>query len=89
MTQEEAIRRGHAAQRLLADETAMSALDQIKADAAEKWGETRPDDKDGREDAYRLCRAVDLVKSKLTTWAGEAQLEVHNAAQRQRDAQSG
>jgi hypothetical protein len=82
VTQEERILRGRAAARLMGDELAAQALAAIAADATAAWRNSRPEDVVGREDAFRMLRAIDLLRDKLQAWVQDGQLEEHNAKTR-------
>lgn len=82
MTQEERILRGRAAARLMADDVAGQALEAIAADTTDAWRNSRPDDVAGREDAFRMLRAIGLFRATLQAWAQDGQVEEHNAKTR-------
>ena len=78
MSREEIIRRGIAAARLLGDETLMKVLAEIEAECMSAWTGSNPQDVAAREDAYRMTRAVGLLRLKLETWRGAAHIERDN-----------
>jgi len=80
------IRRGIAAARLLGDETLMATLAEIEAECTAAWTGSNPADAAAREDAYRMIRCVALLRQKLETWRGAAQIEKNNAAWRLQEA---
>jgi hypothetical protein len=88
VTSDDIIRRGMAAARLLGDETLVQALAEIEAECANTWANSNPADVTAREDAYRMNRCVALLRHKLESWRGAAQIEKNNAALRLRDARS-
>lgn len=69
------IRRGVAAERLLSDETVMTALGDIERDLITDWASSRPTDMEGREGIFRLVKALELFQSKLEIWRDTGKLE--------------
>jgi len=88
MTRDDIIRRGMAAARLLGDEALVQALAEIEAECAVGWANSNPADVAAREDAYRMNRCVALLRQKLESWRGAAQIEKNNATWRLQDARS-
>jgi len=86
MSGDDIMRRGLAASRLLGDETLVRALMEIEAECAAAWAGSNPADVTMREDAYRMTRCVGLVRQKLESWRGAAEVEKNNAAWRAQDA---
>ena len=82
MNREDTIRRGMAAARLLSDETVQQALAEIEAECTSAWIGSNPADNALREDVYRMTRSVALLRQKLESWRGAAQIESNNAVWR-------
>lgn len=74
---------GNHAKRLLDDPVMRLALEHVTADLMKTWRETAAEDREKREDAYRMLRALDGVEFKLRRFAGNAALIA--AEQRRKD----
>jgi hypothetical protein len=86
VSRDEIVRRGTAAARLLNDSMVREALAEIEAECAAAWINSNPADSALREDAYRMTRCVALLRQKLESWRGAAQIESSNAAWRMAEA---
>ena len=86
MSRHDRLMRGESAQHLLANPTALAALDAIEHDCYAAWAASEPQDKDGRELAYSIYVAVKLLRGKLNSWSDDAKIEVSNSEARTREA---
>lgn len=83
---DEKLRRGESAQHLLANPTALAALDEIEQSCQEAWSNSKPDDDVLRDDAYNMLRCIKLFRQQLAIWRDDATVEIKLFEQRQRDA---
>jgi len=78
MTDESALdadlRKGRAADRLLADETLTGAFDSLKAEYLAAWEATKYNDTDGRERLWQAYQIVGKVRTHLTNLAAGGKL---------------
>lgn len=72
LTKHNEIARGNAAHRLLEDVAFNDAMSELQADLKQQIVGSNPNDRDGREDSYRLHRCVDMLRDKLVAWAAAA-----------------
>lgn len=86
LTSEQIMTRGQGAQRLLADQASREAMAALEDDFTEAWANTNPADVAGREDLWRMYRAVGLLRAKLESYRDNAKVEDFAAEQRKRDA---
>jgi len=75
------------AKAILEDPLVAGALAAIKAGMHADWESSEPDDRDGREDAFRMLRAVKVFEQRLQQHTrdgavAEAEIENKNAAAR-------
>ena len=76
---------GHHAKRLLDDPVMRLAFERVSADLTTTWRSTASDDREKREDAYRMLRALDGLEGKLRAFTGNAALIA--AEQRRKEAE--
>jgi len=83
---EDVIRRGDQASRLLQDPVLAAAFAEIRQDAYRLWLDSKPSEHDRREELYRIVQALELVRSKLRTYRGAAQVRLAERAQQEESA---
>ncbi len=75
MTPEEAIRRGDAAARVLAEPVVKEALESIKAEIIRQWSETPARDSDGREWVWRHYKIAEKFEGLLRSYIETGKFE--------------
>lgn len=65
ITNEEAIERGLAAASLLSDPTFQSVLKSLTVECFATFTESKPNDKQGREDTYFLYKGLEAIEAEL------------------------
>ena len=86
MDRDSIIRRGQAAELILKNETAMSALGECEADLFTEWAGTNPNRPEDREAIFRQVKAMELFQAKLEAWAAAGQVERAKIEQGKQDA---
>lgn len=87
MDREPIIRRGKAAEVLLADSNVMQALGELEADLVTEWAGTNPDNTTGREAIWRQVKSLEMFQAKLESWRDNGKLEEANAERDRKDRQ--
>ncbi len=82
----EILRLAEGAQRLLNDESATTAVRELMEEIKSEWVNTRPEDKEGREDLWRLGRSMQLFVTKLQAMRDRGKVEVHRSEQARKSA---
>lgn len=80
MTKDEDIRRAEQAARILDDPLIQEVLASMREDFTDQWRNSRPDDVEAREGAYRMLRCVDRFEEKLITLVNSGKIAKANAA---------
>lgn len=79
MDRDALIRRGRNAAATLGNDQVISILDEIQKECDERFANSKPDDKQGREEAYWLRLSARSIVDKLTSWRDTGQVEEANA----------
>lgn len=62
------------------DEIATTAIEMVMEELKAAWMGSRPDDAAGREDTFKMVRAVGMLVNKLQTLASNGRLEKQSIA---------
>ena len=80
------IRRGEAAQRLLADPVLAAAFVEIREDSYRLWLDSKPSETERREELYRVVQALELVRGKLRAYRGAGLVRAAERVEEERAA---
>lgn len=84
VTLRQQVERGRRAEAILTNEEFVGAVKRLETRLCEQWRNTKPDDRNGREHAYYLLRALHELQTEFRKEADDARIAEATLVQRAR-----